>query len=62
MYSVMSGLLCVQVVNENEELCAVEEMSATYDMSVETSKRLYGRQQISFTVHHHASSVTAALN
>ena len=47
-------VLCLSVVSEDEELCAVEELSrAADDVSTETSQRLYGRQQISFTVCYH---------
>jgi len=39
------------VVNEDEELYAVvEETSHVSDISSQTHQRLYGRQQISFTV------------
>jgi len=44
-------VLYVSVVSEDDELSAIEEPShSDVNLSEETDHRLYGRQQISFTV------------
>ena len=52
----------VSVVSEDDELSAIEEPSDTdVHFSEETNHRLYGRQQISFTVCHHIVSAIACI-
>ena len=53
------------VVSEDEELCAVEETSHMTDDDDddddESHQRLYGRQQISFTVCSHVALIAAGI-
>lgn len=41
---------CGSVSDEDEELCSVRETPAIGHVDADTHQRLYGRQQISFTV------------
>jgi len=50
--SILSLFVCMYalVANEDEELYAVQETSVADDVHREMTERLYGQQQISFTV------------